>query len=320
MNTRQLHHFLALLSERSLSAAAEAVNLSQPALSRSIRSLEDGLGVPLFDRNDRRLKPTAFAIAYEERARRIVYEETEGARAMASMQAGEAGTLTIGMGSSLTDLVLNPLLLRLLQESPHLKLRPMIATSDRLMQALMDETLDFFIGDVRVGAHIREINIEHLYACTFGWYARTGHPLALRTCIGIDALKAYPLVAAGYIDQSLARRFMDIYGMFAPIEDHFAVVSHDVGTVQTLLTSTDAIAPATDLSVVALMRTGTIVKLDVAPPLDLDMSLGILHRTGRTMIPVAQRAFAMIRESFKAMKDEIEQCSGSRPSDMRKKL
>jgi DNA-binding transcriptional LysR family regulator len=64
MNTRQLRHFLALLDTGSLAAAAESVHLSQPALSRSIRALEDMLGVPLFDRNDRRLRPTTYAIAY----------------------------------------------------------------------------------------------------------------------------------------------------------------------------------------------------------------------------------------------------------------
>ena len=50
MNTRQLRHFLAVMDLGTLSAAAEAVHLSQPALSRSLRALEDELRAPLFDR------------------------------------------------------------------------------------------------------------------------------------------------------------------------------------------------------------------------------------------------------------------------------
>ena len=105
MNTRQLRHFLAVLDLGSLSAAAEVVHLSLPALSRSLRSLEDELRVPLFDRQDRRLRPTPYALLYAERARRIVFDEKEGARSLALMHAGELGSLHFGMGSSIEDMV-----------------------------------------------------------------------------------------------------------------------------------------------------------------------------------------------------------------------
>jgi len=57
MNTRQLRHLLAVVEYGSVSAAADHVNLSQPALSRSLRALEDELRAPLFDRHERRLAP-----------------------------------------------------------------------------------------------------------------------------------------------------------------------------------------------------------------------------------------------------------------------
>ena len=101
VNTRQLKHFLAVMDLGSLSAAAEAVHLSQPALSRSLRALEDELRVPLFDRQDRRLRPTPYAKDYVERARRIVFDEKEGARSLTLMRAGKLGPIPFGMGSSL---------------------------------------------------------------------------------------------------------------------------------------------------------------------------------------------------------------------------
>jgi len=96
LNTRQLRHFLAVLDTGSLSAAAETQHLSQLALSRSIRALEERLGVPLFDRNDRRLYLTPFAHAYAPRARRMVSDEKEADRTLALMKAGELGSLALG--------------------------------------------------------------------------------------------------------------------------------------------------------------------------------------------------------------------------------
>ncbi|HEY2188724.1 MAG TPA: LysR family transcriptional regulator, partial [Caldimonas sp.] len=150
MNTRQLRHLLAVVEMGSVSAAAEKVHLSQPALSRSLRALEDELRAPLFDRYERRLVPTPFARAYLARARRIVFEEAEGARELALMHSGRAGSLAFGMGSALARSLLARLLVELMAGAPRLKLRTLIETTDRLLDALRDEELDFFVGDVRV--------------------------------------------------------------------------------------------------------------------------------------------------------------------------
>ncbi|MEI8352823.1 MAG: LysR family transcriptional regulator [bacterium] len=57
---RRLRHALALAEHRNFARAATALHITQPALSRSIQSLEDALGVHLFDRNPRDVEPTAF--------------------------------------------------------------------------------------------------------------------------------------------------------------------------------------------------------------------------------------------------------------------
>src|SRR6516165_1446782 len=130
MNTRQLRHFLAVMDLGTLSAAAEVVHLSLPALSRSLRSLEDELRVPLFDRQDRRLRPTPYALVYAERARRIVFDEKEGARSLALMHAGELGPLSFGMGSSIAATLLGPMVLQLLAGASGLRVSTLVQSSD----------------------------------------------------------------------------------------------------------------------------------------------------------------------------------------------
>src|ERR1700751_4417805 len=298
MNTRQLRHFLAVLDLGSLRAAPGVVHLSLPALSRSLRSLEDELRVPLFDRQDRRLRPTPYALLYAERARRIVFDEKEGARSLALMHAGELGSLHFGMGSSIARTLMAPMLLQLLSEVPGLRLSTVVNSTDALLAALRREELDFFIGDIRSVALDSEMRTEPVYRCNFGWFARRGHPLDGQVKITIEALKTYPLIGAGYADEALLEQMAALYGLSLPLQDHFSVNTNDASTVLTLLTSSDAIAPGTDVSVVTALRAGTLVRLDVHPPMNVQLTLGIVERAGRTRVPAVERAFEIVRAHF----------------------
>ena len=64
---RLIRHALALGQHRNFARAAEALNLSQPSLSRSIAALEQAFGVPLFDRSHKGVVPTAFGRVLLER-------------------------------------------------------------------------------------------------------------------------------------------------------------------------------------------------------------------------------------------------------------
>lgn len=305
MNTRQLRHFLAVVDLGTLSAAAEAVHLSQPALSRSLRALEDELRVPLFDRQERRLRPTPYAIEYATRARRMVSEEKEGARSLALMLAGDIGSLSFGMGSSIAATLLGPMVLQLLTDAPGLRARTFVQSSDVLVAALRAERLDFFIGDTRVAEGDPGLIVEPVYPCTFGWFAREGHPLAGRQRVSISEVAAFPVIGVGYADPSVGRRMAELYGWRLPIEDQFAVVTNDISTMMTLISSSDAVVPSTDVSVVAAMRSGTVTRLHVTPELDLEMTLGIVERAGRTRVPAIERAFGIVRAHFAAVAREV---------------
>ncbi|MFC5610166.1 LysR family transcriptional regulator [Variovorax soli] len=305
MNTRQLRHFLAVMDLGSIAAAAEQVHLSQPALSRSLRALEDELRVPLFDRQERRLRPTPYALAYVQRARRIVFDEREGARSLALMRSGDLGSMAFGMGSSIAYTLLGPMVLQLLAAAPGLRLETLVQSSDVLLAALQREQLDFFVGDVRTAEADGKLSAEPLYRCTFGWFARAGHPLAGRAGLVMDELQRYPLIMSGYADESLLRRMAALYGLSLPLQEHFSASTNDVATVLTLLGSSDAIAPSTDVAMISALRAGTLQRLDVQPALDLELTLGIVRHAGRTQIPAVEQAFQVLRAHFAAVKAEV---------------
>ena len=121
MDFQKLKHLLAVVEHGTFSRAAEAVNLSQPALSRSIQALETELGLPLLDRGTRRLRLTAYGACAVERARRMRHEETELQRELKRMHGGESGSLNIGLSPTPASLLLSPLLAHMTARHPQVR-------------------------------------------------------------------------------------------------------------------------------------------------------------------------------------------------------
>ena len=101
---QQLAHALALGRHGNFHRAAAAQHLSQPALSRSIQSLEEGLGVPLFDRQSAAVTPTLYGEALLRRAAVIIEEAEELEREIRLLQGIETGTFTVAMGAYASEL------------------------------------------------------------------------------------------------------------------------------------------------------------------------------------------------------------------------
>ena len=124
MTLVQLRHFVALAEAGSFSKAAGRVFLTQPALSRSIRGLEDELGQPLLDRIGWRSELTAFGREVLVRAHRLVAEADE-LRALAQrLRTGATGHLKLGLGSGPAAILAVPLMRHMALNFPavHLEL------------------------------------------------------------------------------------------------------------------------------------------------------------------------------------------------------
>jgi DNA-binding transcriptional LysR family regulator len=106
MDLRRLTYFLAVVDHGGFTAAADEVDVSQPALSLAVKELERELGVGLFDRVGRRVQLTAAGRALVEPARQALRDVETGRAAVAAVAGVRAGTLAL---ASLPTLAADPL-------------------------------------------------------------------------------------------------------------------------------------------------------------------------------------------------------------------
>ena len=139
LNMRQLEVFHAIMTAGTMSGAALALHVSQPALSRALAHCESRLGYPLFVRAGRRLQPTPEALRLHEEAREV-YKGLDRLNTLAQ-RLGSAGVSTLNIVSSAT--FANSLIPLTLQQmarySPDIRIDFRTATYDELPAYLLSE-------------------------------------------------------------------------------------------------------------------------------------------------------------------------------------
>ena len=145
-NLQQLHAFVTIVSSGSLGRAAEALHVTQPALSRAIRRLEDELGASLFERHSRGMHLTAVGEALLPHAI-VLQREAEQAREEIDAMRGLArGTIRCGAVGSIASLVLPLAVSGVLEQWPNLRVEIIEGVWDRLADALIRREIDLALS------------------------------------------------------------------------------------------------------------------------------------------------------------------------------
>lgn len=142
MELQQLRALVSVAEAGSVTEASRRLLLTQPAVTKQIRALEEELGGALFDRAKKPIVPTPLGKSALAHARRIL-QMSEDLRALVSSEAGTIkGELRVGLSFSLAQRVITPLTLALRQRFPGLQLRLEIIWSATLRRGVEEGQLD----------------------------------------------------------------------------------------------------------------------------------------------------------------------------------
>ncbi len=145
LNLSQLQTFVTVVAQGSMTAAADKLYLTQPAVSQQMKNLEDELGVELIVRGSKQIKMTAQGEVLYEHAKKILSLVQQTEISIKSVGAQLRGELRIGTLNSIGLHLMSPVVSRLLKYNPDFKIKVDYATGDALIQSYNKGELDILV-------------------------------------------------------------------------------------------------------------------------------------------------------------------------------
>jgi DNA-binding transcriptional LysR family regulator len=211
LDPRQLRAFLTIVRCGSLGLAAEALHVTQPALSRTIRRLEDQLGVILFERRATGMELTPFGQALLPHATVLSEEAAVAIEQINSLRGLGHGTLRIGAVGSVAVMVLPAVLERMLAQWPKLHVQITEAVEDLLEVALAHNTIDVAIsGAIPESEEIMQV-AQAQFGDRYAVISAANHPLQKRKALTIGDVIDVPWVMPP-MDAEPRRQFNALVG------------------------------------------------------------------------------------------------------------
>jgi DNA-binding transcriptional LysR family regulator len=243
MTLVQLRHFLELANTGSFSQSAVKLHVSQPALSRSIKTIEDELGHRLFDRVGRKSELTAFGQYIYAQARELVDRANNLKQSGQQLLSGQTGKVRIGLGSGPGALLMTPLLAHMATQYPQGHLEISRGSTSLLVQALRDRHLDALVLDIRSLNPSSDLLVEALCEMPGAFMCRKGHPLSKVRQVTLARVKEFP-VASTPLSDEVARILVDRYGPDAHPDVLVNLRCEEISSLLDVVRSTDAIMVA----------------------------------------------------------------------------
>jgi len=290
MELRDLEYFVVVAERGNLGRAADQLRLSQPALSKSLKRLEDALEVRLFRRNANGMELTAEGSLLLSRARDLRDSLRNVAREVSDVSRGHAGHIKIGVGPNANDEFLLAAITELLQVEPRITMNVFVSDQDEIIPALRRGEIDVVVNLVYPKppaglAYIRLREDECVVSCGLK------HRLAGRTRVPLSELsnERWALGEPGLPTNQILHEVFRNNGLDPP---HAAL--------QTRLLSLRLQAAArSDLLVytskAAALRFGALQVLPVQE-LRWQRSVGVLHRKEPYLSPAVRHFIEILKK------------------------
>lgn len=311
MTTDEMHYLVTIARYRNIGRAAEALGLTQPALTRAVARLEAVAGQRLFARHPRGVEPTAAGQVFVQRAQQMLAAYEDALRELHQMKAGQLGLLRVGCSPSVDKDLLAAAVRRLILERPATQLLLVERLTTELLRQLEQAELDLVIGPVQ-GALAGTLMATPLHVSRLNVVACASHTLQRRGVLSLAQVQAEPWLLSAApgplrreIDEVLARAGLP------PL--NVRVEADSLTHVQfQLLRGTRMLGICSDWTLRAVSEMG-LGRLEVRG-LDLRRQMAVLQRRGAFVPPLAERLTTLLREEAALLDGAFSPAAAAAPA------
>ncbi len=297
---RHLRYFVAVAeAENVLRAATQKLHVSQPAVSRQIRDLEDELGAQLFERTGKSVRLTDAGFLFLKEARAVLERTDEAVRSVrAFAQAGET-ELHVGYGPALRAQIVSPTLREFQREMPKVHVKLHDWSNEKIVTGLRDGRLQlaFIVRPSKRGA-FRDLRFEELLREQVRLAVPPNHPLAQHRSVSLADAAKEPFVGLTREDFPDYNAYLN--AVFASVKNKPRVIEeHD--SMTSVISAIEA-GTGVGIFVEAIGYSfGSRVKLVRLTPEPKPLSFGIATRKGK-LSPATEKFCQCARETLGALR------------------
>jgi DNA-binding transcriptional LysR family regulator len=295
MELRDIEYFTIVAQHCHLGRAAEALGLSQPALSKSLRRLEEELGAKLVKRTPKGVELSAEGLALVDRARDLQLSLQGIAREVRDVGRGRVGHARVGAGPTCSAELLSETLLALLKDTPRLSYNIVVSDNDLMIPALRRGELDLIVCYQPRAVPRDGLVEEHLFDEEFVVIASANHPLATQESVSLDDLtnERWVLSESSLLAQQRLRRTFVENGLPTP---RIAVETRSL-RLRLQLVASSTLLDYTSLGVFRAASKRFSLKTLPVRALAWRRPVGIVYREGAYLSPAARQFIAAIKKT-----------------------
>lgn len=241
LKLRQLKLITVVAEEGNILRGSQTLNIAQPAATKSIKELEQALGVRLFDRSSRGVTPTMYGEVMIRHAKLLLTQLRHASEELESLDEGLSGRLNIGTLLAASPTLLPRSIAAMRKQRPNIAVTVIDGTNDKLMPALRTGDLDVVLGRLPDYREREGLTQEVLYNEPVAIVVNLHHPLAKKKQVTLAELADLPWIMPSV--QTSLRRQIEMAFRSEDLEPPADVVeSVSILTNHSLLLDTDMVA------------------------------------------------------------------------------
>ncbi|TCV72165.1 pca operon transcription factor PcaQ [Neorhizobium sp. S3-V5DH] len=259
---RHLHTFVEVARQKSVVRAAEILHVSQPAVTKTIRELEDALGVSVFEREGRGIRITRYGEVFLRHAGAALTALRQGIDSVSQELFDSAPPVRIGALPTVSTRIMPRAMGLFLAEKTGSRVKIVTGDNAVLMEQLRVGDLDLVVGRLASPEKMTGLSFEHLYSEQVVFAVRCGHPLLESKQSAFEGLSDYPVLmpSRGSIIRPSVEQFLIANGV-ASLPTQVETVSDAFG--RAFVKSSDAIWIISAGVVAAEISDGSLAALPI---------------------------------------------------------